>query len=136
MKRRLNTHYLKVWGLNKMKNIDIIGNTPLVKLTPTGYVYAKLECYNPYGMKDRVAKHMLLSAKKAGLLNNNSTIIDTSSGTFAQGLAFVGRSMGYKVHLVVDPRIDKMTFRKLKALGVTIDMVEKMDEDGWQGTRL
>jgi len=136
MKRRLNTHYLKVWELNKMKNIDIIGNTPLVTLTSASHVYAKLECYNPYGMKDRVAKHMLLKAKKAGILNSESTIIETSSGTFAQALAFVGRSMGYKVHLVVDPRIDKMTLRKLKALGVTIDIVEKMDEEGWQGARL
>jgi len=119
-----------------MKNIDIIGNTPLIKLTSTGHVYAKLECYNPYGMKDRVAKYMLLKARNAGLLNNDSTIIETSSGTFAQALAFVGGNMGYKVHLVVDPRIDKMTLRKLKALGATIDIVEKMDEEGWQGARL
>lgn len=119
-----------------MKNIDIIGNTPLVKLTSTHHVYAKLECYNPYGMKDRVAKYMLLKAKKAGLLNSESTIIETSSGTFAQGLTFVGRSMGYKVHLVVDPRIDKITLRKLEVLGATVDIVEKMNEEGWQGTRL
>jgi len=119
-----------------MKSIDIIGNTPLLRLTSTDHVYAKLECNNPYGMKDRVAKHMLLKAKKAGLINSESTIVETSSGTFAQALAFVGRSMGLKVHLVVDPRIDKMTLRKLKALGATVDMVEKMTEEGWQGARV
>lgn len=44
--------------------------------------------------------------------------------------------MGYKVHLVVDPRVDEMTLRKLKAMGATVEIVEKMDDEGWQGTRL
>lgn len=120
--------------------LECIGHTPLVQLglggRGKGHVYAKLEMYNPFGMKDRVAKHVLLEAKRTGILRDGAPIIETSSGTMALGLALVGTYLGHEVHIVTDPRIDPITLAKLTATGCTIHRVEKMTTTGWQGARL
>ncbi|MFD2169895.1 cysteine synthase family protein [Tumebacillus lipolyticus] len=121
--------------------VDAIGKTPLVKLRlndrATGQVYAKLELLNPFGMKDRVAKHAILEAKKKGILPDGAPIIESSSGTMAAGVAIVGTYLGHPVHIVTDPRIDPITEAKLTSLGCQVHIVEKMSPDrGWQGSRL
>jgi len=123
------------------KNVlEWIGQTPLVELRldngAVGHVYAKLEMQNPFGMKDRVAKHILLEAKRTGVLCDGAPIIETSSGTMALGLALVGTYLGHQVHIVTDPRIDPITFAKLQATGCTVHIVQHMTHQGWQGARL
>jgi cysteine synthase/biotin carboxylase len=120
--------------------VDAIGDTPLVRLR-TGAdrgvaVYAKLEMHNPYAMKDRVAKQVVLAARRDGLLADGAPIIESSSGTLALGLAFVGTALGHPVHIVTDPRIDRLTLAKLRALGARVHVVPAMDAHGWQGARL
>jgi len=120
--------------------LECIGQTPLVQLRldrgAVGNVYAKLEMLNPFGMKDRVAKHILLEAKRTGALCDEAPIIETSSGTMALGLALVGTYLGHQVHIITDPRIDPITLAKLKATGCTVHIVEQMTHGGWQGARL
>lgn len=120
--------------------IDTIGHTPLVRLgqnTPAiGKVFAKLELLNPFGMKDRVAKRIILEAKRTGELRDGMPIIESSSGTMACGVALVGTSLGHEVHIVTDPRIDPITLAKLKTLGCQVHIVEKMGTHGWQSARL
>ncbi|MDW4525514.1 cysteine synthase family protein [Rossellomorea marisflavi] len=116
--------------------IDSIGKTPLVSLC-TPNVHAKLEMLNHFGMKDRVAKNILLQAKMDGTLNPGDVIIESSSGTMALGVAMVGTALGHEVIIVTDPRIDPLTMIKLKALGADVHVVERMSESGgWQGARL
>lgn len=119
---------------------DAIGRTPLVRLrmdAPEGVeVYAKLELQNLFGMKDRVAKHIILEARRLGTLAPGATIVESSSGTMALGVALVGTSLGHPVHIVTDPRIDGITLAKLRALGCEIDIVRTMTSEGWQGARL
>lgn len=120
--------------------VDVIGNTPLVKLRlndqAVGSVYAKLELMNPFGMKDRVAKQTILAAKLSGELKEGMPIIESSSGTMACGVAIVGRQLGHEVHIVTDPRIDPITYAKLTSLGCQVHVVEKMGKQGWQSARL
>ncbi|EMT51518.1 cysteine synthase family protein [Brevibacillus borstelensis] len=120
--------------------IDAIGQTPLVKLrldeNAIGPVYAKLEMMNLFGMKDRVAKKIILEAKRDGILPDGAPIIESSSGTMALGVALVGTYLGHPVHIVTDPRIDLITLRKLESLGCQIHVVEKMTGRGWQSARL
>lgn len=123
--------------------VDLIGNTPLIQLKTTatpmhqGKLFAKLELMNPFGMKDRVAKRVIECAKKSGVLKEGAPIIESSSGTMACGLALVGRCMGHPVHIVTDPRIDRVTHAKLESLGCIIHIVTKMGpEGGWQTARL
>ncbi|MEV0388568.1 cysteine synthase family protein [Nonomuraea sp. NPDC050643] len=120
--------------------IDAIGHTPLVRLTlgrDTGVrVYAKLELQNLYGMKDRVAKRTILSAKATGELPDDAPIVESSSGTMALGVALVGTALGHEVHIVTDPRIDPITLVKLRTLGAHVHIVEAMTGHGWQSARL
>ncbi|UFJ41464.1 cysteine synthase family protein [Brevibacillus humidisoli] len=120
--------------------IDAIGQTPLVKLRlddkAVGSVYAKLEMMNPFGMKDRAAKQIILEAKRSGVLADGAPIMESSSGTMAMGVALVGTYLGHEVHIVTDPRIDRLTLRKLESLGCRIHIVERMSSQGWQSARL
>ena len=120
--------------------IDAIGKTPLVKLRldaqAKGSVFAKLELLNPFGMKDRTAKTIILNAKQTGELKDDAPIIESSSGTMAAGVALVGTYLGHEVHIVTDPRIDDITFKKLEAMGCKVHVVSKMTTHGWQSARL
>ncbi|GAA0290630.1 hypothetical protein GCM10010302_31480 [Streptomyces polychromogenes] len=119
---------------------DAIGGTPLVRLRlgeARGVeVYAKLELQNLFAMKDRVARNILLEARRLGTLKPGDPVIESSSGTMALGVALVGRSLGHEVHIVTDPRIDPVTLAKLRALGCRVHIVEAMTSHGWQSARL
>lgn len=123
-----------------MNIIDSIGHTPSVQLRldyrSRGKVYAKLEMQNPFGMKDRVAKRIILEARRKGILKEGAPIVESSSGTMACGVALVGTYLGHEVHIVTDPRIDSITLGKLDALGCQVHIVEKMGVNGWQSARL
>lgn len=73
--------------------LDLIGNTPLVKLenySGDKIIYAKLEKVNLAGsIKDRVAKVMIEKAIEDGLINNETTIIEPTSGNTGIGLALI-----------------------------------------------
>ncbi|MFD7505033.1 pyridoxal-phosphate dependent enzyme [Streptomyces sp. NPDC059850] len=119
---------------------DAIGRTPLVRLRMDApqdvTVYAKLELANPFAMKDRVARHIVLRAREQGVLRPGAPIVESSSGTMALGIALVGRALGHDVHIVTDPRIDTVTKAKLRSLGCELHVVPEMTSQGWQGARL
>ena len=119
--------------------VDAIGRTPLVRLrtaAPAVEVYAKLELQNLFAMKDRVARNMLLEAKRTGALRDGAPIVESSSGTMALGVALVGTALGHPVHIVTDPRIDAITLAKLRSLGCDVHVVAAMTSHGWQSARL
>jgi S-sulfo-L-cysteine synthase (3-phospho-L-serine-dependent) len=120
--------------------ISSIGRTPLVQLRAFAphnvRVFAKLELQNLYAMKDRVARSIILAARHAGHLSEGSPIIESSSGTMALAVGLVGTTLGHPVHIVTDPRIDRITLAKLKAMGCEVHIVSAMDGHGWQGARL
>jgi cysteine synthase A len=120
--------------------VDAIGNTPLVRLALPSQsdveVYAKLELQNLFAMKDRVARHVVLEARRLGILAPGAPIVESSSGTMALGLALVGRALSHPVHIVTDPRIDPVTLAKLRALNCTVHIVDRMSGHGWQSARL
>ncbi|MFJ9427683.1 pyridoxal-phosphate dependent enzyme [Streptomyces sp. NPDC101249] len=120
--------------------VDAIGNTPVVRLRVAAAegveVYAKLELLNPYAMKDRVARRVILEARRSGALRDGAPIVESSSGTMALGVALVGTYLGHPVHIVTDPRIDPVTLAKLEAMGCEVHVVEAMTAQGWQSARL
>ncbi|MGM1058998.1 cysteine synthase family protein [Saccharothrix sp. Mg75] len=111
-----------------------------MRLADTGAVrvemYAKLEMQNAFAMKDRVARQIILRARRSGELRPGDPIIESSSGTMALGVALVGRALGHPVHIVTDPRTDPVTLAKLTALGCAVDVVSSMSAHGWQSARL
>jgi cysteine synthase A len=120
--------------------VQTIGRTPLVRLrgvnSAPGVLFGKLELLNPFGMKDRAARRIILDARRRGELREGAPIVESSSGTMALGVALVGRALGHPVHIVTDPRIDAITLAKLTALGCVVHVVERMTDQGWQSARL
>lgn len=107
---------------NMKKNLmELIGNTPLLELA--GYnknkelkatIVAKLEYFNPAGsVKDRIAAAMITTAEEQGLLNENSVIIEPTSGNTGIGLAAVAAAKGYSVILTMP---DTMSVERRKLL--------------------
>ena len=72
----------------KMSAIDLIGNTPLVRLNKIpqslgieAEVYAKVELFNAGGsVKDRIALRMIEEAEKSGRIKPGDTLIEPTSG--------------------------------------------------------
>src|SRR5690554_6306260 len=86
--------------------LESIGKTPIVKINklfPNELkVWMKLERNNPGGsLKDRIALAMIEDAEAAGLINEQTTIIEPTSGNTGVGLAMVCAVKGYKLILVM-----------------------------------
>lgn len=105
---------------------DLIGNTPLVKLTniplPDGVqLFAKLELYNPAGsVKDRIGKYMIADAEEKGLLKPGGTIVEATAGNTGLGIAFAALNRGYKVIFVVPTKFSEEKQILMRALGAQI----------------
>ena len=111
--------------------LSTIGNTPLVKLEKlfpkSGVnIYAKLEAFNPGGsIKDRTAVNILQEVIQQGKVKKGDTIIESSSGNMAIGLAQVCLYFGLKLIVVVDPNVNNQNVRILKTYGAKVDYVRR-----------
>jgi cysteine synthase A len=100
--------------------LDLIGNTPLIRLKNES-VYAKAEFLNPGGsIKDRVALAMLEGAQRDGRLKPDSIIVEPTSGNTGIGIALVGRLKGYKVIIVMPENMSEERKKLIKALGAEL----------------
>ncbi|MER6997969.1 PLP-dependent cysteine synthase family protein [Streptomyces sp. NPDC000410] len=120
---------------------ELVGNTPLLRisepLAPAGRgFWAKLEGFNPGGIKDRPGLHMVERARARGDLKPGARIIESTSGTLGLGLALAGMVHGHPVTLVTDPGLEPSMTRLLVAYGAQVDVVsEPHPSGGWQQAR-
>lgn len=113
--------------------VDLIGNTPLVRLKniEKAYnlscrIYAKLERDNPTGsIKDRIAKEMILSALNDGKITKNTTIIEPTSGNTGIGLAAIGATLGMKVVIFMPSNCSVERVKMMKAFGADCRLVSE-----------
>ena len=112
-------------GLIKNSLLDIIGNTPLIKLNSfdTGKceLFVKLENHNPGGsIKDRIGLTIIEEAENSGLLKPGGTIIEATAGNTGIGLALVAAIKGYKLILVIPDKMSKEKILHLEGLGARV----------------
>ena len=106
--------------------LDLIGNTPLVKLHHvTGGIGAtvlvKLEYLNPGGsIKDRIAVKMIEEAERTGKLLPGGTIVEPTSGNTGVGLALVAQQKGYRCIFVVPDKVGEDKRAVLQAYGAEV----------------
>ena len=120
------------------KITDLVGGTPLLELGNIekenkleATVLAKLEYFNPAGsVKDRIAKAMLDDAEEKGMLNENSVIIEPTSGNTGIGLASAAAARGYRIILTMPETMSVERRNLLKAYGAELVLT-----DGAQGMK-
>ena len=94
-------------------------------------LFGKLEYVNPVGsIKDRVAYWILTRAAERGEINEETTVIESSSGNFASALASFTRLVGLKFIPVIDPNISSTYEGFLRRLCPTVVKVEERDDTG------
>lgn len=105
---------------------ELVGNTPLVRLNRiTGnskaQLVAKLEYFNPsHSVKDRIGVAMIDAAEKAGLINQDTHIIEPTSGNTGIALAFVAAARGYRLTLVMPDTMSRERRMLLRAYGAEL----------------
>jgi cystathionine beta-synthase len=106
--------------------IDLIGNTPLVRLDRIGrdlpcHLLGKLEYFNPGGsVKDRPALKMIDAAESLGLLGRGSTIVEPTSGNTGVALAMVAAQRGYHCIFTMPDKIAEEKRQLLRAFGAKV----------------
>lgn len=108
-----------------------IGHTPLLELkrinTAPAHIWAKLEMFNPYSVKDRVALYMLNAAENEGKLLPGGTVVEPTSGNTGIALAFLAAARGYKMILTMPESMSAERVKLVKALGAQIVLTPKAD---------
>jgi len=118
-----------------MNLIDLIGNTPLLRLTglegvtASGVeIYAKAEWQNPGGsVKDRAAARMIAAGERTGALKPGGTILDATSGNTGIAYAMLGAALGYHVRLCVPANVTRERLRTLRAYGADVILTDPME---------
>src|SRR5271168_3169943 len=107
--------------------LELIGNTPLLKLARVGgkfpnvEFYAKAEWFNPGGsVKDRPALSMIEAGLASGALRAGKTIIDATSGNTGIAYAMIGAALGYPVKLCLPDSASPERKKMLKAYGAEL----------------
>ncbi len=108
-----------------------VGHTPLAEISllnpGPGRLWAKLEMFNPYSVKDRAALYMLNAAEKEGRLAPGGTIVEPTSGNTGIALAFLAAVRGYKIILTMPESMSAERVKLLKALGAQIVLTPKAE---------
>lgn len=105
---------------------DVIGNTPLVRLTQVvpgsrAIIAAKVEYMNPGGSaKDRIARKMLDAAEASGELQPGGTIVEPTSGNTGIGLALLAQERGYRCIFVCPDKVNEDKINTLRAYGAEV----------------
>lgn len=109
--------------------IDLIGNTPLVKInnidTFGNKIYIKLEGSNPgRSTKDRIALKMIEEGEKAGLIDKDTVIMEATSGNTGIGLAMICAVKNYKLKIVMPDTMSVERIQLMRAYGTEVILTD------------
>lgn len=114
------------------KITELVGATPLLELSNIeknnelqATILAKLEYFNPAGsVKDRIAKAILEDAKEKGVINDDTVIIEPTSGNTGIGLASVAAANGWRIIITMPETMSVERRNLLKAYGAELVLTE------------
>ncbi|TGP39544.1 cysteine synthase family protein [bacterium M00.F.Ca.ET.228.01.1.1] len=106
--------------------IDIIGNTPLVRIRKhddccPARLYAKLEFMNPGGsVKDRLAKYLVSRMERDGSLTADSVLVENSSGNTGAALSMVAAVRGLRCVVTIPDKMSREKIARMRAFGTEV----------------
>ncbi len=109
--------------------LDAMGNTPLIRLTnmvevDSAEILVKFEGLNVGGsIKTRTALNMILDAESRGVINENTVIVEPTSGNQGIGLALVGAVRGYRVKIIMPDSVSEERRKLVKQYGAEVILV-------------
>lgn len=111
---------------------ELIGNTPLVELTNyernhelKARIVGKVEFFNPAGsVKDRIALAMIDQAVEDGLINDDTVLIEPTSGNTGIGLAAIAAARGYRLIITMPETMSVERRNLMKAYGAELVLTE------------
>ncbi len=109
--------------------LEAIGNTPLVKLrrlSPENGadILVKVEGLNVGGsIKTRTAYNMIKTAVDQGIINENTIIVEPTSGNQGIGLALVGAVLGYKTKIIMPDSVSEERRLLVRHYGAEVVLV-------------
>lgn len=111
---------------------ELIGNTPLVELTNfeknhnlDATILGKVELFNPAGsVKDRIAKAMTDEAVKAGRVNDDTVLIEPTSGNTGIGLAAIAAARGNRLIITMPETMSIERRNLMKAYGAEVVLTD------------
>ncbi len=109
--------------------LEAIGSTPIVRLNrlvPEGSarILVKFEGLNVGGsIKTRTAYNMIREAEKAGIINENTIIVEPTSGNQGIGLALVGAVRGYKTIIIMPDSVSEERRKLVRHYGAQVILV-------------
>ena len=132
------THIERPARAGALSVVDLIGNTPLIRLrkivpqNPRVEVYAKAEWYNPGGsVKDRPALNMVLDGERSGRLTPDKILLDATSGNTGIAYSMIGAACGYRVALCLPMNANEERKRLLRAFGAELILTDpRQSSDG------
>ncbi len=109
--------------------LEAIGNTPIIRLShiaepDSAEILVKFEGLNVGGsIKTRTAYNMILDAEAKGLINENTTIVEPTSGNQGIGLALVGAVKGYKTVIIMPDSVSEERRKLVEHYGAKVLLV-------------
>jgi len=106
--------------------LQAIGRTPMVELQRVGKdtgcrLLVKIECLNPGGsIKSRTAYWMVEDARRQGLIDNDTILVEATSGNQGIGLSMVGAALGLKVRIIMPENMSKERQLLMRAYGADV----------------
>ena len=111
---------------------ELIGNTPLVELSSfeknhnlEATILGKVELFNPAGsVKDRIAKAMIDEAVKAGKVNDDTVLIEPTSGNTGIGLAAIAAARGNRLIITMPETMSIERRNLMKSYGAEVVLTD------------
>lgn len=111
----------------------LIGNTPIIKLKykykgREDFIYVKLEQYNLTGsIKDRMALYIIEEERKKGILKDNMSIIEATSGNTGISFSALGAYLNHPVYIFMPDWASKERIKLMESYGAKVNLISKED---------
>ena len=116
--------------------LDAIGHTPMIRLNRmnkpgNAEILVKFEGLNVGGsIKTRTAYNMIKQAEKEGKINENTIIVEPTSGNQGRGLALVGAVRGYKTIIIMPDSVSEERRKLVKHYGAEVILIHDAGDIG------